>query len=175
MFKNFTYKQKLFATIIGFVVLSLAAYKKTFKHVITAKKELAFIEEKLSTTTNSSEVISQLKNDVNNLDFIIGGQSSHSDFVQKKILDFISESKFEVSVVSIEDVHVATNNGFKIVTNQVELEGPYEVLIKILYDFERDFIDSRIVSTQFYSKKNYRTNTKNLFLKLIFQNYEKAI
>lgn len=175
MFKNFTYKQKFYALILVFIVLSLAAYKKTFKHVVIAKNELALIEDQLATTNNSSNLISLLKSEITNLDFMIGGQSSQPDFVQKKIIDFVSESEFDVDIVAIEDVHITTNDGFKIFTNQVELEGSYELLAAILYSFEKQFKDSRIVSAQFYSKKNYRTNSKNLFLKLIFQNYEKDI
>lgn len=174
MFKNLTYKQKFYISILGFVLLSMAAYKKTFKHIIVAKDELNLVEEKLLTSNNSYNLINILKNEVTNLDFMIGGQSEHPELVQKKLLDFISESEFDVDIVAIEDVHHSVDNGFKIFSNQLELEGTYESLVQILYDCEKNFMDSRIVSAQLYSKKNYRTNTKNLFLKLIFQNYEKA-
>jgi hypothetical protein len=174
MFENFSYKQKFFGVLLGFVVLSMASYKKTFKHIIHAKKELSLVEEKLSFTDNSYNAIFNLKNDIATLDFLIGGQSSQPELVQQGILEFISNNTYPTKIMSIEDVHISYDNGFKIVTNQLEVEGTYKALIHVLYTFEKDFTDSRIVSTQLHSKKNYRTNTKNLYLKIIFQNYEKA-
>lgn len=174
MFQNFTYKQKFFGLLLGFVILCMASYKKTYKHIFMAKNELNHVEEKLSVTDDSYNAIYNLKNDITTLDFLIGGQSSQPELVQQGILDFISNNTYPTKIMAIEDVHISYDNGFKIVTNQLEVEGTYEALVHALYAFERDFTDSRIVSTQLHSKKNYRTNTKNLYLKIIFQNYEKA-
>lgn len=173
MFKNLTYKQKFFAVIGGFLLLLMASYKKTFKDTLAAKKELNHVEEKLSSIENSFSEIYNLKNEINYLDNIIGGHTLNPEQVQQKAFDFVTKSEFEVNIVSIEDVHLFSNEDFLVYSNQIELEGSYNSLINLLYDIEKNFKNSRVVNTQFYSRKNYRTNTKKLFLKIILQNYEK--
>jgi hypothetical protein len=150
----------------------MASYKKTFKHTLSAGKELGFVKEKLLNNENSLQDLNNLKNEISNLDKTIGGQTSNPELVQQKLLDFISKSNYNVNIVSIEDVHLFSDNEFLIYSNQIELEGTYNNLVSILYEIEKHFKNSRVVSTQLYSKKNYRTNSKNLYLKIILQNYE---
>ncbi|MDO5981439.1 hypothetical protein [Flavivirga spongiicola] len=152
----------------------MASYKKTFKHTLAAKKELNHVKQKLANTDHSFNSLYTLKNDIKVLDKLIGGRSLNPIHVQQKILDFISKTDLIINIVSIEDVHVFADKEFLIYSNQIEIEGTYEALIKLLYETEKNFKDSRVVSSEFYSKKNYRTNKQTLYLKIILQNYEKA-
>ncbi len=172
MFKNLTYKRKFFAILVGFLLLFMASYKKTFKHTLNAKKELSLVKEKLSNNENSLNDLYTLKNEISSLNKTIGGQTLNPELVQQKLLDFISKNEYNATIVSIEDVHLFSDSRFLIYSNQIELEGSYHDLVHMLYEIEKHFKNSRVVSTQLYSKKNYRTNTKNLFLKIILQNYE---
>ena len=174
MFKNLTYKQKFYAIIIGFILLFMASYKKSYKHTIAAKRKVSYVEQKLLSSENSLNDLYQLNNKISSLDNIIGGQRLNPEQVQQKILDFITKHKFKVNVVSIEEAHLFLDNEFLIYSNQIELGGTYQNLIQTLYKIEKSFKNSRVVSTQLYSKKNYRTNSKKLFLKIILQNYEKS-
>ncbi len=174
MFENLTYKQKFLIVIGGFVLLSLASYKKSFKQVLMAKKELNHVETKLELTQGSFDQIYNLKSEIDMLDNIIGGHTSNPEKVQQEILDFVSKDKFKVNLVSIEDVHLFSDSEFLIYTNQMELQGSYHDLMHLLHEIEKNFKVSKVVSTNFYSKKNYRTNTNNLYLRIILQNYEKA-
>ena len=173
MFNNLTYKQKFLATLLGFVLLFMASYKKTLKHTLTAKKQLHNVEAKLLDINSSYSDIYALKNEVKVLDNIIGGYTLDPGQVQQKILDFITKKNSDTNVVSIEDVHLYNNKEFLVYTNQIELEGSYDSLIKMLYEIEKKLKDSKVVSSEMYSKKEYRTNTTKLFLKIILQNYEK--
>jgi len=173
VFKQYTYKQKFIAVILGFLMLCIAAYKKTYKHIFQAKNELNHIEQKLSTTI-SYEQLFALKNELNSIDNIIGGNATNINLVQQHFLDFITSSKLNVDIVGIEDVHVSQEEGFDIYTNQVELKGDYADLVSLFYEIEKDFKHSRAANARLFSKKNYRTNKKILLLKIIFQNYEKT-
>jgi hypothetical protein len=173
MFNNFTYKQKFFGVIIGFLILFLALYKKTFSKVIESRQKLSFIEEKSELLNESNYNIFNTKNEIKNLDDIIGGDNTNPQDVQQKILNFITKKELNNNLVSIEDVHLNSNNEFLIYTNQIMLDSNYESLIKILYDIEKQFIDSRVISAKLFSKKNTRTNKTKIYLKIILQNYEK--
>ena len=163
MFKNLTYKKKFFVVLVGFVLLFMAAYKKTYKQTLAAKNKLNHVEQKLLNNENSLNDLYQLNNKIRELDKAIGGQTLNPERVQQKILDFISKHKFKVHVVSIEEAHIFSDNDFLIYSNQIELGGTYQDLIQALYEIEKSFKNSRVVSTQLYSKKNYRTNSKKLF------------
>jgi len=174
MFKNLTYKKKFYAVIGGFILLSLASYKKTYKQVFSAKSELQNVEKKLASNNTSQSEIYNLENDIAKLDNIIGGHTSNPTHVQQLIFDFVSNSMPSVNLISMDDVHMYSNDEFLIYTNQLELEGSYKDLMQLLYDVERNFTSSRVVSNVIYSKKNYRTNATKLYLKIILQNYEKV-
>ena len=175
MFKNITYKQKFIAILGGAIILFMASYKKTYKHMFIAKKELSQMEQKLSTNEYSFDNLYRLKNEISSLDNLIGGDNLDPKYVQQSILDFVSKTTLNANIVSIEDVHLFADREFLIYSNVIELEGTYENLINLLYEIEKNFKDSRVISTQLYSKKNYRTKKQNLFLKITLQNYEKAI
>nr|WP_321234622.1 hypothetical protein [uncultured Psychroserpens sp.] len=173
MSKSFTYKQKFFGIAIGLIILLLASYKKTYKHVFEAKAQLSLVNDKLQNVDDSYNEVFMLKNEIRSLDNIIGGQSKYPDQVQQMILDFISSSSHDVDISSIQDTHIIADNEFKIYTNSLEVEGSYFDLMRLFYDLEKEFSASKIVSGKLYTVKNYRNNSKRLYLKLIFQNYEK--
>ncbi len=173
MFENLTYKQKFLAVIGVFILLFLASYKKNFKNMFLAKQELKNVEQKLLSAQNSFSEIYILKNNIRSLDNIIGGHTTNPEQVQQMILDFISQKGSKVNLISIEDLHLLLDKEFLIYTNQIELGGSYTDLTNLLYEIEKNFSYSRVLSAKFYTKKNYRTNTKNLYLKIILQNYEK--
>ena len=173
MSKSFTYKQKFFGIVLGFLILLMASYKKTYKHVFEAKSQLNLVDDKLKNVDDSYNEVYILKNEISSLDYAIGGQSNAPQNVQQMILDFISNSEHEVDISSIKDTHILSDTEFKIYTNSLEVEGSYFDLLHLFYDIETNFNHSKIVSSKLYSVKNYRNNSKRLYLKLIFQNYEK--
>ncbi|MCK8482226.1 hypothetical protein [Psychroserpens algicola] len=173
MSKSFTYKQKFFGIVLGFIILLLASYKKTYKHVFEAKAQISLVNDKLQNVDNSYNEIFILKNEISSLDNIIGGHSKNPEQVQQMILDFVSNSEYDVDISSIDDTHLFSDNEFRIYTNTIEIEGTYFDLMTLFYDIEKEFNMSKIVSAKLFSIKNYRTNSKRLYLKLIFQNYEK--
>jgi hypothetical protein len=173
MQNSFTYKQKFFGMVIGFVILLLASYKKTYKHVFEAKSQLSLVNEKLQNGDNSYNEVFFLKNEIKSLDNIIGGQTKNPNEVQEMILDFISESSKDINISSIQDTHILNDSEFRIYTNVLTIEGSYFDLVPMLYNIEQEFMVSKVVSAKFFSIKNYRTNSKRLYLELIFQNYEK--
>lgn len=142
-------------------------------HTLDSKRKLDLVEEKLASTNQSNDELFNLRNEVKRLDNIIGGNNLKPELVQPNILDFITRQDKETNVVSIEDVHLFLDSEFKIYSNQIIVEGTFNKLVRLLYDIEKEYKESRIVSTRLYSKKNYQTNTTKLYLKIILQNYEK--
>lgn len=175
MFENLTYKQKFFGVIIGFVILLLAAYKKTLRHTLASKQQLNIVEQRLEGVNDAYNDLANLRENVKILDNIIGGNNSEPQLVQRQLLNFITKQNFKANIVGIKDVHKYRNDEFTIYTNQIEIQGSYNDLLNLLYMCEKNFKDSRILSAKFYTKKNYTTRKEKLYLNIILQNYEKNI
>lgn len=173
MFKTVPYKRKFIIVVIGFVILLLAAYKKNFKNIFEIRNQINHLDQKLNTVDGSYNQIFFLKNEIAQLNDLIGGQTKAPELVQQLILDFITNTGLKINIHDIKDPHVFSDNEFTVYTNVLDIEGDYNTLLQLLYTIEKDFAASKVVSTEFYTEKNYRYNTKKLFLKLILQNYEK--
>lgn len=142
--------------------------------MFAAKKQLSQVAQKLNAVDNSHVELASLNQEIKGINNAIGGQTKVPEDVAQELLDFISKTALNIDIVAIEDVHIATSDEFLVYTNQVTLQGDYEILLKLLYRIELKFKNSRIMNSQFYTKKNYRTNKNILYLKIILQNYEKS-
>lgn len=171
MFKGLTYKQKFFAIIFVIILLFFACYKKSFKHTLKAKNELALLESKLEGMENVYQEINYLDSQIEVIENTIGSGSDKPELVQKQLLNFISKNA--INIVSIEDVHVYKDSQYDIYTNQIVLQGEYSDLLNTMYSIEKQFKESRIASANLYAKRDYKLNSDKLYLKLILQNYAK--
>ncbi|MEE9363942.1 MAG: hypothetical protein V3U92_15180 [Cellulophaga sp.] len=173
MFENLSYKKKFIVLMLLLVVLSLTAYKRSFRITIEAYKTLEMSREKLAEVNNSQHRIRGLKRDVEYLDNIIGKETASADVVQQEILNMFTEVNSDVVLVKLEEIHKAENEYFKIYTNRLVLSGSFKELLDANYYYERKFEFSRVVSLGFYIERERRTRRKKLFQQIIFQNYEK--
>jgi len=175
MFENLTYKQKFLALLAIAVLLGLAAYKRSFKLTIDAYNEYHELSEQLYEIKSSSSTVQELDTEIRFLDNLLGKENMESVLVQQEILNFVTNKSTGVNVFDVAEVHEASDNKFIIHTNQLIIEGSFEELLKIIYEFEKKFPYSRVVNTSFFKKKDFKTRRIKLYAKIIFQNYEKNI
>lgn len=169
MFDNFNYRQKLVGLLILTTILAATAYKRSFRELISLAEEHRILSLKsndfYATEGNSDELITELEF----LDRALGENSIHIEEIQQGIVSF-SNSHPGISIYKLNVVHLFENDKYKIVTNQIDVTGNLDQLLRLCYDFEKEFFLSRIVSLDFYTEKKNKLNV--LHLKLIFQNYE---
>jgi hypothetical protein len=173
MFKKYTYQQKFKVSIVLLVLLALATYKKTYRQIFRIHNELETMTQRINETGASNQEIYNINTQLNDLDVLIGRQGAEPEMIQHKMLDFITNSKLDVNVINIEKAHLFKGAEFMIYTNQIEVEGGYENLVKLLFQIESDFMISRVSNVKLYTVKDFRNKKKRLILKLILQNYEK--
>lgn len=173
MFENLSYKQKFFALIGIAIMLSVAAYKRSFSLTLNSYKEHQDLVKKLNYVQQNSHEVGILDAEIRFLDQLIGSDKIEPALVQSEILNFVSHNIKKVNVVSIEEIHEATDKDFVIYTNQLVIEGTMEDLLYVVYAFEKEFSYSRVINVAFDKKKDFKTKRKKLYAKIIFQNYEK--
>lgn len=171
MFEQYPYKLKFKILIVLFVMLSIAAYRRSFSALIDVIKENRQLTEKVELMSKKTKNISQLKSEIAGLDKMIGKEGISKEKVQQGIVNFLLENSTNVSINNMQSIHEYSDANYRIFTYQLDLIGSFNQLIKTAYTFEREFEYSKIVSTSFYTDKR-NNKTEVLHLKIIFQNYE---
>ena len=171
MFENYSYKQKFYALIIIFCMLSVAAYKRSFHTLFEVVSEYRTLSKKAEDINKKSKNTGTLKNDVEYLNKIIGKEGITKEMVQQGIISFASTNSSGISINDLKPIHDFPEDNYHIITNQLDVTGNANQLLELAYSFEKNFNYSRMVSQNFYTiKKNNKSEV--LHLKMIFQNYE---
>ncbi len=170
MFNQYSYKKKFMALAVIFIMLSITAYKRSFRalfEVMKEHKELSGNVEKLNLKVKNTDALIK---EVAFLDKLIGKEGVAKQEVQQEIVSHATKEG-QVSISDLQPIHTAEDENFAITTNQIDVTGNVNQLLQLAYNFEQNFNLSRLVSMNFYiAKKNNKTEV--LHLKMIFQNYE---
>lgn len=171
MFNQYTYKTKVKFLGILFIMLSIAAYRRSFSNLIDLYKENTMLADKKISMNSQSGTLFELQSEVKDLDRLIGKTGVEKENIQQEIIDFTIKNGRGVAINNIQTIHESIQNNYLIYTYQIDLTGNYNNLLQLTYEFEKRFDYSKIVSTTFYTEsKNNKKET--LHLNLIFQNYE---
>lgn len=170
MFEKYTYKQKCIALVVLFFMLLFTAYKRSFKSLIAVYKEHNVLLVTANDIASKSRSLDVLSMEIASYDKYLGNQNVAKDIVQQEIIAF-STLHSGVSINDLQAIHVYAGDNYSVYTNQLDVTGNINNLIKLAYDFETKFNFSRVISTNYYKVKKNNSN-EILHLKIIFQNYE---
>lgn len=170
IFEKFSYKQKLIGLILTVVLLFIVARKRSYLVAIDTYNQVEEIENKLAYIENSTNDIASISNEVRYYDDIIGSQNISPEEVQQKILNF-SPNIQGVELIGIKEIHKAIRNDFLIITNRLLVEGDYNSLLKLIYEYEKTFTSAIITNIEF---SNREKNKGKISLIITFQNYDKV-
>lgn len=171
MFEKYPYKLKLKLLALIFVMLSIAAYRRSFGPLAAVIKEHTLLSEKVTVMGDNTKNADKLNREIAGLDKQIGKEGLGKEIVQQEIIGFVTRNSPRVSVNDLQAIHVHTTEDYRIYTYQLDLVGDFNSLIQLSYAFEKKFEYSKIARLNFYTEKNSNQN-EALHLKIIFQNYE---
>ncbi len=175
MFDKINYKEKRILIILILVLLFFATYKKLYKNTFKTVKTYKQLKNKNLDSVQLKSNIVILKKDLKDINSILGN-STNDNLIQQHILNFATkqEDSLKVNIVSLGKQHLYKTNDIRIYSNFLELEGSYNTILKTIYTFENNFLNSKINSVHFYTKKNYTSKKQKLYAKILFQNFKKA-
>jgi Tfp pilus assembly protein PilO len=173
MFEQYSYKKKFMALVLIFVMLSITAYKRSFSTLFQTISEYKVLSSKTDELNKKANNANGLIKDVAYLDKIMGKEGTTKEMIQQGIVSFASENHNGISIHDVQPIHVFSDENYTTITNQLDITGSANQLLKLSYDFEKIFDLSRITSMNFYTIKN-NNKSEVLHLKMIFQNYEIA-
>ena len=158
--------------MVLFVLLLLVSNKRSFRLTKNAFEQVKSIEDKLEFVNQSNQGIDELRAGILSLDRAIGKQGVAPEIVQHNILDFCAKFP-KIRLITMDEIHYASSNGFDIYSNQLVLEGTFNALTAVVYAFEKEFSQSKIVSISYEKIKHYNNKKDKLHVRILFQNYEK--
>lgn len=171
MFEQYSYKFKFKALLAILVVLSIAAYKRSFGPLINAVKENSTLQQNMKEGTSEVLNLQQLKSDIKYLDNLIGRRGIGKEKIQNEIITFLSGFDKNIALHQLQTIHEYTSTDYTIYSYQLDIIGDLNKMLHVLYEFEKKFHYSKIMSTRFYTA--VQSDKKNvLHLSIIFQNYE---
>ncbi len=171
MFEQYSYKFKLKALVFIFVLLSITAYKRSFRPLINVINEYVELNKKSKPGVLETVNLNSLQQDIVHLNKLIGKGGYEKEKIQNEIIGFVSTYGKEVSLNHLKSIHEFSDESYHIYSYQLDLVGDVNGLLGVLYEFEKAFSYSKVVSSTFYTlKQNTKKNT--LHLSIIFQNYE---
>ncbi|NHN27410.1 hypothetical protein FIA58_017150 [Flavobacterium jejuense] len=156
--------------MIVFFMLTYTAYKRSFKNLIEVFKENKELTARSNDIASKSENLELLAMEIASYDKYLGNQNIARDIVQQEVIAFSTQHQ-GISINDLQAIHMFEGENYSIYTNQLDVTGNINDLMRLAYDFETKFNFSRVVSTNYYTVKK---NNKNeiLHLKILFQNYE---
>lgn len=170
IFAQYSYKHKFYALLAVALMLSVAAYRRSFSTCLSAILEYRDLKEKSALVASKSNDLGSLSSEVAMLDNMVGKGNVEPETVQQNIVAFAGRFS-GTRIFDLQPIHQYADGGFNVVTNQLEVTGNYASLLKMAYGFEKEFKYARIVSMKFYTIKKHNVPDV-LHLKLIFRNYE---
>jgi hypothetical protein len=154
-----------------FIMLAITGYKRSFKTLFGVITEHSALTSKVATLNKKAKSNNSLTKEVAYLSKVIGQDGVSKEMIQQQIIKFVVENDPKISISDLQPIHVFKDENHIVITNQLDVTGSVNQLLKLGYDFEKKFEYSRVVSMNLYTtKKNNLSDV--LHLKLIFQNYE---
>lgn len=171
IFEQYSYKVKVKVLAVIFILLSCAAYKRSFSKLISTFNEYNEIKSKNNKLKSGTVDIDVLKAELKKINKIIGKEAVDKEKIQQDIIGFAIKHN-RTSIFDLKAIHKFKEDDFVIYTNQLDVTGDIDDLLKLAYDFEKNFPLSKVASMKLYTLNKENKKSTILHLKLIFQNYE---
>ena len=175
MFDRFTYRQRNYGLLIMFVLLAMVSYKRSFLLTLNLKDVVRKQEIQKLDVKNTKKTIELLRFEIAQINKNLGKTGERSDRVQQALLQEISSfpKSYGLTIESINTTHLFTSVDYKILTNEVLIEGNFRGILNAIYKLEKEFDYARIINTDIYKTKARGDKKSKLYAKLLFQHYFK--
>lgn len=166
-------KRKYYKVIVAAIVLLFACYQFSFRQSIELNKNIKELEAKSNMSGRLPIELDSIKKEIEAYNEILGNSNLSSSEIQEHILNIstqVCESMNDCRIISFPKEIVMYSEDTQIQISSVQLKGKFQPLLLFLNKIEKNIKTGRIISTQFESKRNYRTNSNELFLTIYIQN-----
>ena len=154
-----TNKTKNIVLIFGFFVLLLVSYKLAFSKTISYKKEYTQLKQQEVLFSNIPQQLSLLKQKQKYYDSILSSYKLNEGSLQNNLLTTLNRyaDANNLKVIDFLEPHVFIDDDLTVKTYQLTIEGDYNAILNLIYNFEQQTKFGEIINLHFEKKKNYKT------------------
>lgn len=175
MLKRLSQKYRFYLLITGSFLFLIIAWKLALTRTFTLKKQCNNIEQQLIAIENAPQQIADYQVRLKMIESRIGSNISSDKNINQLLLEKVSHycKTNYIKFYELPQAHTIINNEYIIETNKVVLEGSFIKLLKLFYQLEIEKRYGKIISANFESVKNLKTNRIQLYLTVYLQNIRK--
>jgi hypothetical protein len=177
LLKNYTYKQKLTALLIGGLIFAFIAYFASIKKSILLFKQNKELFKKIELVETAPQNIKVLETELNKLDALIGkdNDTTAGENTRQLLLEKTANYCQENMVVFKEfsQPFIVIRDKYLIETNTLILNGSFCNLLKFVYLLEKSYQSEKVTSVRFNSYKDFITKETILTATIYVQKIKK--
>lgn len=158
--------------VAGFVLILYVSYSFAISNTIVYYKEYKDKEEQIANDSNMPHLVGQLIQKEKQLDQILAQyEINRSDSFQNDLLKQLSSysNTYNLKITDFQEPHIVTQKGFTVTSYLFTLEGSFNGCLALLNHIENNPALGAVKHLNFTRRKNYKTNTDQLFVEVIMQ------
>lgn len=166
-----TYRQHNLA-LLGTTVLLLAlVYSLSIRRTLTMAQQHKSMRQNIERAASAPSEIQQLRSQLNTLQ-----RSALQSYDREQLLEAITNfcRSNDLLVTTFPEASIVQEGASHIITNEVEVEGAYTQIVRLVYLLEQGEKLGSVSSLAFFTHKNRRTKRMNLRAKITLRNLGEA-
>lgn len=158
--------------LLGFLVVLYVCYSFAISNTVNYYKEYKNKQEQIAADSNMPKLVGQLIQKEKQLDQVLSKYDVNiSESFQNDLLKQLTSYSdgYHLKIVDFQEPHIISEKGFTTTSYIFSLEGSFNGCLAVLNKVENNPALGTIRHLNFVKKKNYKTNTDQLFVEVIMQ------
>lgn len=158
--------------LAGFLLICYLCYSFAISNTINYYKEYKNKQEEIIADSNMPKLVGQLIQKEKQLDQVLANYDIDvSESFQNDLLKQLTtySDSYHLKIVDFQEPHAVSQKGFITTSYIFSLEGSFNGCLTLLNKIENTPALGTIRHLNFVKKKNYKTNTDQLFVEVIMQ------
>lgn len=158
--------------LLGFLIVLYVCYSFAISNTINYYKEYSNKQEEIAADKDMPQLVGKLIQKEKQLDQVLSGYNVNiSESFQNDLLKQLTSysDSYKLKIVDFQEPHSITQKGFTTTSYIFSLEGSFNGCLAVLNKVENNPTLGSIKHLNFIKKKNYKTNTDQLFVEVIMQ------
>jgi uncharacterized protein YjgD (DUF1641 family) len=174
--QNRSYKQKNAILLVGFIFVLIILWMAVFKNTFLLYKECNLFDRQLQTAEQAPQKNKELLIQLNELGEKLKNQQHADTNIQQAILSIVAPFSKENGLVLREfpRPNISQQNGYQIEINNIEIQGMFIPLLKLVYLLETKAKIGKIISVKFHAKNDSKVKSYVLTATIFIQNIKKT-
>lgn len=158
--------------LASFLILLYFCYVFAISNTVNYYREFQAKQQEIVTDSNMPRLVGQLVQKEKQLDQALSNYAiKSSESFQNDLLKELTaySDSYKLKIIDFQEPHLISQKGFIISSYIFSLEGSFNGCLAVLNKIENNPALGTIKHLNFVKKKNYKTNTDQLFVEVIMQ------